>query len=130
MISLSWNSTSLYVTTSSSGRFDFLIVWSTFNIAFTLTSSETCSVSNFFLVRLPELARFTLADPAFLAVFSLTEEEEVFDARFSFEECFTTKNTAKDSRYIIKRYEFSNNSQINVFILYISSFLPRIPDQS
>jgi hypothetical protein len=63
-----------------------------------------------------------------LAVFSLTEEEEVFDARFSFEECFTTKNTAKDSRYIIKRYEFSNNSQINVFILYISSFLPRIPD--
>src|ERR687888_1967819 len=93
VISLSSNSTSLYVTTSSSGRFDFLIVWSICNSAFMSRSSEICSVSKCFFIFLLEEGRFDL-DSTFLAVFSLTGED-VFEICFPFEECFTTKEYCK-----------------------------------
>src|ERR687888_1906298 len=89
VISLSSNSASLYVTTSSSGRFDFLICWSICNSVFTAMSSEICSVFKCFFTCLVGGGRFTL-DSTFLVVFSLIGDD-VFEICFPFEECFTTK---------------------------------------
>lgn len=117
IISLSSNSTSLYITTSFSGRFDFFVGRSICSVAFAFASasSEICSVSTCFFRGFPELVRFAL-DSAFLAVFSLMGCDD-FDRCFLFEECLTTKNTAKDNRYIIKRCEFYNLEK-ETFLLY------------
>src|ERR687888_2740265 len=73
-ISFNSNSTSLYVTTSSSGRFDFLIGWSICKFVFMSISLEICSVSRWFFTCLLEIGRLTL-DSTFLTAFSLAWED-------------------------------------------------------